>query len=56
MEQCCLAGLLKDALSSGEHTKVLVDGFPRVLEQLHEFEQQVRQAQSSTKESVALLR
>ncbi|KAF6259163.1 adenylate kinase-domain-containing protein, partial [Scenedesmus sp. NREL 46B-D3] len=35
-------GLLKEALSSGEHTKVLVDGFPRVLEQLHEFEQQVR--------------
>jgi adenylate kinase family enzyme len=39
------AGLLKDALSSGEHTKVLVDGFPRVLEQLHEFEQQVRLTQ-----------
>jgi adenylate kinase family enzyme len=40
------AGLLKGALSSGEHTKVLVDGFPRVLEQLHDFEQQVREAQT----------
>lgn len=40
------AGLLKGALSSGEHTKVLVDGFPRVLEQLHDFEQEVRQVQA----------
>ncbi|WIA08042.1 hypothetical protein OEZ85_007512 [Tetradesmus obliquus] len=37
-----IIGLLKGALSSGEHTKVLVDGFPRVLEQLHDFEQEVR--------------
>lgn len=35
-------GLLRDALSNGAHSKVLIDGFPRVLGQLHEFEQQVR--------------
>lgn len=35
------AGLLKEALSSAEHSKVLIDGFPRVLDQLGEFEQQV---------------
>jgi adenylate kinase family enzyme len=36
------AGLLKEALSDAQHTKVLIDGFPRVLDQLKEFEQEVR--------------
>eukprot|EP00878_Enallax_costatus_P024111 GHUV01025704.1.p1 GENE.GHUV01025704.1~~GHUV01025704.1.p1 ORF type:complete len:118 (+),score=23.45 GHUV01025704.1:185-538(+) len=36
-----IIGLLKDELSKHEHTKVLIDGFPRVLDQLEEFEQQV---------------
>jgi adenylate kinase family enzyme len=35
------AGLLKEALSDAKHTKVLIDGFPRVLDQLKEFEKQV---------------
>lgn len=35
------AGLLKEALSDAQHTKVLIDGFPRVLDQLKEFEHEV---------------
>jgi hypothetical protein len=36
-----LPGLLKDALCEAQHTKVLIDGFPRVFDQLKEFEKQV---------------
>jgi adenylate kinase family enzyme len=34
----CPAGLLKQAVIETQHTKVLIDGFPRVLDQLKEFE------------------
>jgi adenylate kinase family enzyme len=34
--------MLKAALSEAQHTKVLIDGFPRVADQLAEFEAQVR--------------
>jgi hypothetical protein len=35
------AGLLKEAVNDAQHTKVLIDGFPRVLDQLKEFEREV---------------
>jgi adenylate kinase family enzyme len=37
-----MPGLLKAALGDAKHTKVLIDGFPRVLDQLTEFESRVR--------------
>lgn len=35
------AGLLKQAVTETQHAKVLIDGFPRVLDQLKDFEQSV---------------